>query len=173
MLVDRVEHALQNLQWTKQSQRPVDAIRQLKNTYLVIIRASDRGGRLGAMPLAGRAVVDDSRGLRVLPAPDALKDGLLVRDKLAEPRACTPNNDNESAARFDSGQTDSSAGSLNAPFSILSLTSSTAVLASSSESCPPAWPSASFATWFWISFLSHFCASHLSEALKGGPRGCW
>ena len=163
--------------------------RERMRTHLVVVRASDGGRRLGAVPLPGRAVVDHGRRLRVLPAPDSLKDRLLVRDELAKAGACVKEGEGASVTRFSQQEGARARGlarrrrrgarcegrerELDAPFSILSLTSSIAVLASSSESCPPTVPSSALATAAWISFLSHFCASHLSDALNGGPRGCW
>lgn len=134
-------------------------------THLIVVLARDRSRRFRAVPLSRRAVVDDRRGLGVLPATDAFKDRLLVVDKLAESRACAHRGALGMVSIWSRG---TKRGMHDSPLSILSLTNSIAVLASSSESCPPSSP-----VLVWISFLSHFCASHLSEALNGGPRGCW
>lgn len=57
-------------------------------THLLVVLACDGSSRFRAVPLSRRAMVDDCRSLWVLPATDALKDRLLIVDKLAESGTC-------------------------------------------------------------------------------------
>lgn len=57
-------------------------------THLLVVLARDGSSRLRAVPLSRCAMVDDRRGLWVLPATDTLKDRFLIVDKFAEPRTC-------------------------------------------------------------------------------------
>ena len=68
-------------------------------THLVVVRASDGGRRLGAVPLPGRAVVDHGRRLRVLPTPDPLEDRLLVRNELTKAGSCVKEGEGASVTR--------------------------------------------------------------------------
>lgn len=151
------------------ARNPGSAIRARESdggmAHLVVCGASDGRLSLRAVPLAGRSVVDNGRRLGFRAACDPLKDRLLVRHKLSEPRSCIPNQRTSLGCKIKKEKK-------AAPFCILRFKSSTHVLASSSESWPPTLVAPGVAA-FWISFLSHFCASHLSEALNGGPRGCW